>query len=602
MVKKVANRRNKTQKNVIENDDILNVFDKIKQETKENTTLTSLSPSDAGLISEDAQKIRKINRIGEGVNGIVYKAEYTSNGEDKAVKRNIVESSVNGMFSIREADIAKLLSCHPCIITMDEIIQGEPFGKGMASPLKRKDMRDDTIHFVFERAENDLYKHLKVNKLDYTQLKKISAQILLGLEYTHNLNILHRDLKPENILITKNGDAKLCDFGMAKYDTLQEYSSPKVCTPWFQAPEMSITNDVVYDNKVDIWSMGCTIYEIFTGSVLFPIPSDKDPIIYITRNSRIKYSQTDIKEFLEIYHLIDVDKYKPLLRKQIFPTKMARGRLKKGPLLQQKGRVPKEGDLELRSRDKNIPSDELGYLKDLIKHMTSIIPDKRYSATECLDHPFFDDLIDYIANVRKEYPPIPINVELELSGSKTHDLMLRIAYELFKKRDKLNWYSHRILFHSIDIYDRYLMFLDRNNYSPKHLGFPNDNWNVEFQFFTCIYIFIKYFSTRYKAPSFGDIIPSEYLSKMKNFEQEYENFERYLIVEVCNYQIYRTTLYEVADSYDYILMDLDINNLLVLINALGGCPGRGIYDVYERFRGKFYDCDGGGDEDDDVSE
>lgn len=551
-----------------------------------------LSISDDKLFTEGSQKIRKINRIGEGVNGIVYKAEYTSTGVDKAVKRNIVESSVDGMFSIREADIAKLLSKHPCIITMEEIIQGDPFGRGMASPLQRKDMRDDNIHFVFERAEGDLYHYLKNNRIENKNLKKMCAQVLLGLEYIHKLNILHRDLKPENILIDKDNNAKLCDFGMAKYDTLQEYSSPKVCTPWFQAPEMCI-NEVVYDSKVDIWSMGCTMYEFYTGSVLFPIPNGKDPILFLAKNIRMRYLHDDIIEFLNLYHLDNVPKYKSLLKKQIYtaPRSAMRGRTKKGPLLMQRGRAPREGTLELRTRDNTTISEELNDLKDLIKHMIDIIPEKRYSATECLDHPFFEDVIDYINEIRTNHPPTPANIDFEIPNNKTHDLLIRIAYEIFKKRDKLNWYSHRILFHSIDIYDRYLLYLDKNNYKPKQLGFPDDNWNVEFQFFVCLYIFIKYFSTRYKAPAFRDIIPAEYLSKAKNLDRDYEAFEKYLIVEVCNYQIYRTTLYEVADEYDYVLMDLDINNLLVILNCLIGCSGYGIHDIYAKYRGKYYDCD-----------
>ncbi len=598
MPRKVAYKHNKTQVNVSKNVDKDDTNGKTMSELKGKTKNKVLSLSDDTLIGEESQKMRKIKRIGEGVNGIVYKAVY-SNGEDKAVKRNIVESSVDGMFSIREADITKLLSSHPCIVTMEEIIQGDPFGKGMSSPLKRHDMRDDNIHFVFERAESDLFIYLKAHTIKYQDLKKISAQALLGLEYIHQMNIIHRDLKPENILIDKNTDAKLCDFGMAKYDTLQEYSSPKVCTPWFQAPEMSI-NEVVYDNKVDIWSMGCTIYEIFTSNVLFPVPSEKDPIIYIAGNNKMKYLHDDIKEFLDLYHLTNNITYKQLLRKQtVTKTYKSRGRKGAGPMLQQRGRMPKENELELRSRDRTMPADDVHCLKDLIKHMVSIIPDKRYSATECLDHPFFEEFYDYITDIRKQYPPVSLNIQFELPKSKTHDLMVRMAYELFKKRNKLNWYSHRILFHAIEIYDRYLIYLDKNNYKPKQLGFPDDNWNVEFQFFVCIYIFIKYFSTRYKAPAFSDIIPSEYLTKTRNLDQKYEIFEKYLIVEVCNYQIYRTTLYEVADEYDYVLMDLDINNLLVIINCLIGCAGYGIYDIYEKYRGKYYDCDNDSDEDDD---
>lgn len=601
MPNKPGNRRYKTQKNATEDDKITTQEQPAtKKGRRAKERKVELKIEDANSVIEEPHKIRKIDRIGEGVNGIVYKAEYLTGGENKALKRNIVENNVDGMFSIREADISRLLSSHPCIITMEEIIQGEPFGRGMATPLPKKDMRDDTIHFIFEKAESDLYKYLKSHKVNFDELKKISAQVLLGLEYTHGMNIIHRDLKPENILIDKDGNAKLCDFGMAKYDTMQAYSSPKVCTPWFQAPEMYV-NEVLYDHKVDIWSMGCTLYEIFTGSVLFPIPENKDPICYIAGGTsgcctKMRYKQSDIKEFLIVHNLDNNKKYRPLLRKQIVKSSKIKSR-GKGPMLKQTGRY-KEGDLELRIRNKNISHVDLTNLKSLIKKMIEFVAIDRYTATECLDHPFFDDLRDYISNTRTKYPIVAPNVLYNLPKCKAHDIMVRIAFDMSNSKDKINWYSHRIIIHAIDVYDRYLLYIEDNNINPKQLGFPNDKWNVEFQFFVCIYIFIKYFSTKYKAPAFTDIIPTEYLS-MKNIKKEYEIFESYLVLEVCNYQIFRTTWLEVADKYDYPLDDEDINNIIVIISALSGSDKigeRGIHEIYDEYKGRYYHFDESDDE------
>ncbi len=96
-------------------------------------------------------------------------------------------------------------------------------------------------------------------------------QILEGLEYLHNNNVIHRDIKGANILVDNDGNVKLTDFGCAKQleFTVNSLSNKenfnntlKGSVPWM-APE--VINQAVYDKKVDIWSFGCTILEMATA-------------------------------------------------------------------------------------------------------------------------------------------------------------------------------------------------------------------------------------------------------------------------------------------------------------------------------------------------
>lgn len=96
--------------------------------------------------------------------------------------------------------------------------------------------------------------------------KSFASQILQGLSYLHSKSILHRDLKSENILVEPRGICKISDFGISKKaleaDRGHLYSIMKG-TLAYMAPEM--TNDKGYNSKVDIWSAGCIVLEMWTG-------------------------------------------------------------------------------------------------------------------------------------------------------------------------------------------------------------------------------------------------------------------------------------------------------------------------------------------------
>jgi NIMA (never in mitosis gene a)-related kinase len=97
--------------------------------------------------------------------------------------------------------------------------------------------------------------------IDEPILKKIIFQICSGLQQIHNANIIHRDLKPENIFINENNDIKIGDFGISKIlETNKKYAKSNVGTFQYMALEIK---DGKYDNKVDMYSLGCIMYELF---------------------------------------------------------------------------------------------------------------------------------------------------------------------------------------------------------------------------------------------------------------------------------------------------------------------------------------------------
>ena len=115
----------------------------------------------------------------------------------------------------------------------------------------------------------DLKKFIKKYKdrnqlIDEAILKKIISQICMGLEEIHKANIIHRDLKPENIFINENNDIKIGDFGISKKlgtNKNSTYTENGKGTFGYMAPEIVQGGKIT--KKVDIYSLGCIIYELF---------------------------------------------------------------------------------------------------------------------------------------------------------------------------------------------------------------------------------------------------------------------------------------------------------------------------------------------------
>ena len=99
--------------------------------------------------------------------------------------------------------------------------------------------------------------------IDQSIINSIVLDICSGLKEIHKNNIIHRDLKPENIFISKDNIFKIGDFGISKkLEGTKHAKTGGIGTMSYMAPEL--LNGQKYDNKVDIWALGCIIYELFT--------------------------------------------------------------------------------------------------------------------------------------------------------------------------------------------------------------------------------------------------------------------------------------------------------------------------------------------------
>ena len=127
---------------------------------------------------------------------------------------------------------------------------------------------NDNYYILMEYAgDSNLKTYIKSFKdknqlIEENIIEKIIRQICLGLKKIHKNKIIHRDLKPENIFINEKNEIKIGDFGISKNIESKIYASTIIGTERYMAPE--IIKKEKYNNKVDIYSLGCILYELFT--------------------------------------------------------------------------------------------------------------------------------------------------------------------------------------------------------------------------------------------------------------------------------------------------------------------------------------------------
>ncbi|XP_058284816.1 cyclin-dependent kinase 3 isoform X4 [Hylobates moloch] len=226
------------------------------------------TPGDCSSVAMDV--FQKVEKIGEGTYGVVYKAKNRETGQLVALKKIRLDLEMEGVPStaIREISLLKELK-HPNIVQLLDVVHNE-----------RK------LYLVFEFLSQDLKKYMDStpgSELPLHLIKSYLFQLLQGVSFCHSHRVIHRDLKPQNLLINELGAIKLADFGLARAFgvPLRTYTH-EVVTLWYRAPEI-LLGSKFYTTAVDIWSIGCIFAEMVTRKALFPGDSEIDQLFRIFR-------------------------------------------------------------------------------------------------------------------------------------------------------------------------------------------------------------------------------------------------------------------------------------------------------------------------------
>jgi len=202
-----------------------------------------------------------VKRVGSGAYGCVASFKDTGAGEHIAVKKitNAFADLIDGKRILREVKLLRHLNHSNIIRILDMYPPASP--------------NFDDIYIVTDLMETDLHKVIYSKQpLTEEHHQYFVHQILRGLVYLHNANIVHRDIKPSNLLVNKNCDLKICDFGLARVLTTGDEGAfgrtDYVVTRWYRAPEVVLLASE-YTLSIDVWAVGCIVCELVARKPVF---------------------------------------------------------------------------------------------------------------------------------------------------------------------------------------------------------------------------------------------------------------------------------------------------------------------------------------------
>ncbi len=198
-----------------------------------------------------------VGKIGQGGNGVIYKAHDRMLGRQLVIKmilQTAVADDLAKKFFLREAQTAAQLN-HPNIVTIYDMgeMSGQPF---IAMELVDGQNLADIV---------EVDGALPVSPRD---LLHITGQLCAAMQYAHDKGFVHRDIKLENVMLTTAGrDVKLMDFGLAKAFTASDKTMVISGTPVYMSPEQIM--GVGIDHRTDIYALGVMLFLLETGHFPF---------------------------------------------------------------------------------------------------------------------------------------------------------------------------------------------------------------------------------------------------------------------------------------------------------------------------------------------
>ncbi|XP_068142246.1 serine/threonine-protein kinase PRP4 homolog [Drosophila tropicalis] len=312
---------------------------------------------------------------GQGVFSNVVRGRDQARGQANVAIKIIRNNEIMHKTGLRELEILKKLN------------EADADDRFHCLRLYRHFFHKQHLCMVFEPLAMNLREVLKKYGknvgLHIKAVRSYTQQLFLALKLLKKTGILHADIKPDNILVNENNlILKLCDFGSASAITDNEIT-PYLVSRFYRSPEIIL--GIPYDYGIDTWSAGCTIYELYTGKILFSGKSNNQMLKFFMDvkgkipNRIIRKGQFREQHFDQscnfLYH--EIDKLTEREKIVVMPVvKITRS-------LQQ----------ELIA-DQNLPEDQhrkVTQLKDLLENMFALDTTKRISLNQALMHPFIQE-------------------------------------------------------------------------------------------------------------------------------------------------------------------------------------------------------------------
>nr|CAD7605844.1 unnamed protein product [Timema genevievae] len=339
---------------------------------------------------DDAEGYYRV-RIGETMDGRYVVYGYTGQGVFSNVVR--ARDGARGSLDVAVKIIRNNEIMHKTGLKELEVLRrlndADPDDRFHCLRLFRHFFHKNHLCMVFEPLSMNLREVLKKYGKDVglhvKAVRSYSQQLFLALKLLKKANILHADIKPDNILVSESKLVlKLCDFGSASHVAENEIT-PYLVSRFYRAPEIIL--GIPYDFGIDMWSAGCTIYELYTGKIMFAGKTNNQMLKFfmdlkgkmpnkIIRKGTFKEQHFDGNcNFL--YHEVDkvTEREKVVVMSTLNPSRDLLAEL---------------------VGNQNLPEDQsrkVHQLKDLLERILMLDSSKRVAINHALTHSFIQEKI-----------------------------------------------------------------------------------------------------------------------------------------------------------------------------------------------------------------
>jgi len=315
--------------------------------------------------------------LGRGVFSSVLRAVDAKGGaEDSEVAIKVIRCNET-MYKASQLEIAIL----------QKLSGSDPENKRHCVKFIRHFEYREHVFMVFESLSMNLREVIKKFGrnvgINIKAVQAYAAQLFIALRHLKNCGVVHADIKPDNILVNQSHNMlKLCDFGSAMFDGDNELT-PYLVSRFYRAPEVIL--GLPYSHPMDLWSVGCCLYELFTGNIVFPGRSNnhmlklmlelKGPVPKkLLRRALFKDNHYDATG---VFSVVEEDPVtKQSIRRLIRDAKPTKDLAKI---------LTRDTDMSDIDRKKALQ------LADLLDKIFNMDPEKRITVGEALQHPFIVD-------------------------------------------------------------------------------------------------------------------------------------------------------------------------------------------------------------------
>ena len=475
-------------------------------------------------------KLTKVTELDKGTFGTIFLVKDETGKEYTLKLFQLIKKreKIYGILNLKEIEFMFSIK-HPYLNNGIYLGHDTPFD---VEP--EKDMKWDKCYIVYPYAEISLSDIIKKRHRLSENLPLIFYQILLALEFLHSRGIVHRDIKTNNILVYDD-HVKITDYGHCKHLTrMSKRNSQNIGTYHFRAPELLLKCEE-YDYPIDIWSTAYTFLDVISED-------------FFEVEKRFSGKLDDEELFNKIVDKLGGISPSDVLSLNISDYKNESNRKKMSEIL------------ILNDNRKKLLCGMYNEFCDLIDNMLCFNPKNRFTASQCLNHPFFDKVRNKKNDMGKKI------ILHNVVSCEDKDKCMKIIKELFdfiKGTSDLSINANRIAFIALDMFNRCIENGCDKDISSKIIAYV-----------------VCYMSLKYILGESCMSIKKYYPKLNVNFVT-LETAEK-LIIEKLKHEFYRKNVYDLMNIRSIEQKNIEV--MFDIISKDSKLVGKNIEDLALRFQ------------------